>query len=180
MIEIDISELCDYVILIGGLVVAIKNIYDFTAKPTSYFKRKKIQKEEEWHSAYLAKKLPEMLVQHDLQIREKYKADRMNYLKEIKQEVTSELIPQIEEIRQINMNQNQIIETLAKSSRDVLREKIMVIYHKNKRNKSLTLYEKEALDQYFKDYKAEGGNNYIDKYYGRMKTWQVLDEDYED
>jgi hypothetical protein len=35
----------------------------------------------------------------------------------------------------------------------------------------MAIYEKEALEQYYIDYKAEGGNSYIDKYYKRMSTW---------
>jgi hypothetical protein len=52
----------------------------------------------------------------------------------------------------------------------------MAIYHKGKRTKTLTLWEKEALAQYYTDYKAEGGNGYIDKYYNRMMAWAVIDE----
>jgi hypothetical protein len=69
---------------------------------------------------------------------------------------------------------------LAESAKDVLREKIMAMYHKNKRSRTLEEHEKEALTQYYKDYKAIGGNSYIDKYYGRMETWAVIPDDYID
>ena len=71
------------------------------------------------------------------------------------------------EIDQIT-NLTQQYETLCVNSKDVLREKIMQVYFKNKKDKTLTLHEKEALDQYFIDYKAIKGNSYIDKYYNRM------------
>jgi hypothetical protein len=71
-------------------------------------------------------------------------------------------------------------ETLCISAKDVLREKIMQLYFKNKKDKMLTLHEKEALDQYYIDYKAIKGNSYIDKYYNRMRLWQVIDDDDED
>lgn len=61
--------------------------------------------------------------------------------------------------------------------RDVIREKIMAIYHKNKNDHSLTMFEHEALEQYYKDYKNLNGNSYIDKYYARMKPWQIIDND---
>ena len=54
------------------------------------------------------------------------------------------------------------------------------MYFKNKKDKTLTLHEKEALDQYYVDYKAIKGNSYIDKYYNRMRKWQVIDDDEED
>ena len=72
------------------------------------------------------------------------------------------------------------VAALAESAKDVLREKIMAIYHKNKRVRRLEEHEKEALTQYYKDYKAIKGNSYIDKYYGRMKNWEVIPDDYED
>lgn len=72
------------------------------------------------------------------------------------------------------------VAALAESAKDVLREKIMAIYHKNKRVRRLEEHEKEALTQYYKDYKAIKGNSYIDKYYGRMKNWEVIPDDYEE
>lgn len=71
-------------------------------------------------------------------------------------------------------------ETLAISARDVLREKIMAIYHKNKRERRMSEYEREALTQYYNDYKAIDGNSYIDKYYARMKNWETDEDDYLD
>jgi hypothetical protein len=57
----------------------------------------------------------------------------------------------------------------------------MNIYHKNKAERAMTEYEREALDQYYKDYHALKGNSYIDKRMARMDKWQVIyDEDPED
>jgi hypothetical protein len=64
------------------------------------------------------------------------------------------------------------------SAKDVLRAKIMRIYDENVKTKKIHLSDKEALDQYYLDYKALKGNSYIDKYYGRMKKWEVIDDDY--
>ena len=50
-------------------------------------------------------------------------------------------------------------------------------YNKNKSDKHMTFHEREALDQYYKDYKKIGGNSYIDKYYNRMSVWTVGDDD---
>lgn len=65
------------------------------------------------------------------------------------------------------------MESLKISAKDVLREKIMAIYHKNKNDRIILEHEHEALEQYYKDYKALGGNSYIDKYYRRMSKWVV-------
>jgi hypothetical protein len=50
----------------------------------------------------------------------------------------------------------------------------MAIYHKNKHNRVMSEYEREALTQYYKDYKALNGNSYIDKRYERMKHWTIV------
>ena len=117
--------------------------------------------------------MPIILYNHDLETRDKYRADRENYLREIKAEVLSEVGNDI-------TRNNETIEALKISAKDVLREKIMAIYHKNKTTRTLTEYEKEALDQYCKDYKALGGNSYIDKRYKRMCNWQVIYDDLSD
>ena len=119
--------------------------------------------------------MPQILYNHDLETREKYKSDRLNYLNEIKEEILSEISDDIS-------TNSQTIDALVISAKDVLREKIMAIYHKNKYNRTLTEYEREALNQYYVDYKALGGNSYIDKRYNRMDKWKVIydDDPYDD
>ena len=170
-----ISELVDYIILLGALAGAIYKIYDFFAMPTSKLKQRAIEKEKERIGAVLDEKLPQILYKHDLETKEKYKNDRQNYLNEIKAEILAEISDDI------NTN-TKTIDALVISAKDVLREKIMAIYHKNKYNRTLTEYEREALNQYYIDYKALKGNSYIDKRYKRMDKWKVIydDDPYDD
>ena len=112
--------------------------------------------------------MPDILYKHDLETREKYLADRQNYLQEIKKEVLLEIQSKLGTVDKLT----EQYEALVISAKDVLREKIMQIYFKNLDSKTLTQHEKEALDQYYKDYKAMKGNSYIDKYYKRMETWK--------
>ena len=170
-----ISELVDYIILVGALIGAIYKIYDFFATPTSKIKQRSIEKEKQRIGAVLDEKLPQILYKHDLETKEKYKNDRQNYLNEIKAEILAEIGDDI------NTN-TKTIEALVISAKDVLREKIMAIYHKNKYNRTLTEYEREALNQYYVDYKALNGNSYIDKRYKRMDKWKVIydDDPYDD
>lgn len=170
-----ISELVDYIILLGALAGAIYKIYDFFAMPTSKLKQRAIEREKERIGAVLDEKLPQILYKHDLETKEKYKNDRQNYLNEIKAEILAEIG------EDINTN-TKTIDALVISAKDVLREKIMAIYHKNKYNRTLTEYEREALNQYYVDYKALEGNSYIDKRYKRMDKWKVIydDDPYDD
>ena len=62
----------------------------------------------------------------------------------------------------------------------MLRQRIMMIYHNYKTSKRITIYDREALDEAYKDYKAEGGNSYIDKYYKRTLSWETYYPDDEE
>jgi len=95
---------------------------------------------------------------------------------------------QTREIVKINTLQNDEIETikrilekievqlnvLTESSKDMMRQRIMSIYHRYKNDRKMPLYERETLNELYKDYKKEKGNSYIDKYYFRMEKWETI------
>ena len=172
-VEITLSSVVDTIILIGALCAAIYKIWDFFAKPTSSIKQKRLEKQKTLMREVLNEELPKRLEAHDVETRKKYLADRQRYLKEIKDEVVNQVGGSI--------NQNaEDLEALKISAKDVLREKIMRIYHSYRHDRAFPLYEQEALAQYYKDYKKLNGNSYIDKYYGRMKAWKIIyDDDYD-
>ena len=164
---------CNVIILCGGVVVAIKNISEWLGKPITFLKKKTDVDFDKKVVAIIKRELPDLLHSHDLEVRNRYRADREAYLQDIKNEVLKSIQTELGTVNHLS----EQYEALAISAKDVLREKIMAIYHKNKKDKTLTYHEKEALDQYYKDYKAINGNSYIDKYYKRMCTWTVVDED---
>lgn len=167
---LSIGEIVDYIILFAALLGAIYKIYEFFAKPTSKLKQRKELKEKARIRAVLNETLPTILQTRDLQTRDKYKSDRQNYLNEIKDEILKEISDDI----RTNTN---TIDALVISAKDVLREKIMGIYQKNRYSRTMTEYEREALNQYYVDYKALKGNSYIDKRYARMDKWKVIYDD---
>jgi hypothetical protein len=61
--------------------------------------------------------------------------------------------------------------------KELLRERIMLIYGRNKSRRQLEEHEKIELDRAYKQYKSILGNSYIDDYYARMKTWEVIPDD---
>lgn len=168
-----LQDICNWIILLGAVTVAIINILKFFGKPVSFFKKKK---DTEYHKT-LKKSLDEIMPtyfeQHDLQTRDKYLKDRLNYLNEIKKAVLNDTKDVLEEIRQLSVEQSKNLEKLNQSSKDILRQKIMSIYHQYKEYRKMPLFAKEALDELYKDYKAQGGNSYIDKYYSRMNNWEI-------
>lgn len=175
-----LQEVCNWIILIGGVTVAIINIFKFFGKPITFFKKKKDKEYQDNLKKALDTLIPDYLEQHDLQTRDKYLADRLRYLKEIKGAVLEDTKDILEEIKELNIKQSENLEKLNMSSKDVLRQKIMTIYHQYKENQKMPIFAKEALDELYKDYKAQGGNTYIDKYYARMNRWEVYQEDYDE
>lgn len=176
-----VSQICDIIILVSALCIAFTNIYNFFAKPTSKLKKKKSEELQAQISDTLEEKLPDILLEHDLETRQKYLNDRQQYLNEIKTEVLTDVKEILDDIYKLNLEQNESIKTLSQGNKDMLRQRIMDIYYTYREEKRLPIHKKEALDELYKDYKAEGGNSYIDKYYNRMKTWEVYDdENYED
>ena len=173
-----LQTVCNVIIIVGGAIMAIKNVAEWFGKPIRFFKKKSTDNFEERVKEILNKVLPDLLVAHDLEIRDKYKADREAYLQDIKKEVLKEIKTELSQVSQLT----EQYEALAISAKDVLREKIMAIYHKNKYNRSMTEYERESLNQYYVDYKALNGNSYIDKRYNRMDKWRVIydDDPYDD
>jgi CRISPR/Cas system-associated protein Cas5 (RAMP superfamily) len=137
-IEITLGSVVDIIILIGALCAAIYKIWDFFAKPTSSIKKRRKEKQKELIREVLNEELPKRLEEHNIKTREKYKSDRQRYLKEIKSEV-------LEEVRDPISQNSDDLEALKISAKDVLREKIMAVYHKNKRERALPEHEKEAL-----------------------------------
>lgn len=162
----------DIIILVGALFLAIERIF----KPLLKLRQRSEANFEEKVVEILNKKLPDILMAHDLETREKYKQDRYNYLCQIKDEILKSIQSELQQVDELNLQ----YEALVISAKDVLREKIMAIYHKNKKDKRMSGYEREALTQYYKDYKAINGNSYIDKYYARMKKWETDEDDYLD
>ena len=172
----NLESVCDLIILFGTAYFMILKMIDSFAKPTSKLKKKRVDKEKEKIKEALDEALPKYLESHNIEIKEKF-------LNEIKEALHEENKNDLEEIKEINKSQNEQLKYLKEmilkinnSSKDIMRQKIMAIYHANKKTKTLTIYDKETLDELYKDYKAQNGNSYIEKYYARMKKWKVIDE----
>ena len=168
-----LSALGDLVIFISAVVLAIINILNFIGKPIKAIRKKQDTELNKKINARLDEILPEYFDKRDQETRAKYLSQRQAYLKDIQGEVLFEVSVPLHEINDLLSLQTDAIETLQKGTKDVLRQKILDIYHEYKHIRRFPIYVKEKLDELYKDYKAENGNSYIDKYYGRMKNWEV-------
>lgn len=170
-----LNVVCNTIVLLSGTLIAIKTIAEMVGKPIKLIKNKSNEEFEEKVVEIVEKILPQDLKIHDLEVRDRYKSDRQKYLEDIKDEVLTDISDQLIIIAEL---QDQI-ERIEIAQKDVLREKIVCMYELNKEYRKLKFFEKKALDQYYKDYKAMNGNSYIELIYARMATWEVEPDDYE-
>lgn len=56
----------------------------------------------------------------------------------------------------------------------LLRNSILDIYYRNNQNAEIKLYEFENVEYMYKQYKALGGNSFVDKIWKEMQTWKVI------
>lgn len=175
-----VSQICDVVILVSAVLIAVKNIYEFFAKPTSKIKTRYQKHLDSNIGTMIEEKMETALKKHDEAVAADVECRKEQVKNAVKEEILLEIKPTLDSILEQNQQQNISIDKLNISSKDMLRQRIMSIYYLNRKARQLTDTELEILNELYKDYKAQGGNSYIDKYYRRMKTWKVLEDDYED
>ena len=130
-----LQSVCNWIIIIGGTLVAVKTISEWIGKPIRFVKKRTDENFENSVIEILNRVLPSMLITHDLEVRDRYRADRKRYLQEIKAEVLQNIQVQLTSVSNLEERYNGLqeqYEALVISAKDVLREKIMAVYHKNK------------------------------------------------
>lgn len=122
----------------------------------------------------LEEKAPDYLDAHYKRIREKFRGDRQKYLEDITTEVIDNIHDSLETVETHETRMVIFTEVL----KELLRERIMAIYDRNRTRRQLEEHEKIQLDRSYEQYKTIKGNSYIDEYYQRMLTWKVIADDY--
>ena len=195
-----LSDASSIIILVAAVCVAIANIYKFFANGKKGIQDKvedarasKEQEEEkrvraivsqmqEEQSAatkqlilsIMGEALPGALEGHYKNIRDKFKNDRERYLHDITDEVTRNIQDSLDAVEVHEDRMTVFTEVL----KELLRERIMAIYRRNKSKRTLEEHEKIELDRSYASYKSIKGNSYIDEYYARMESWEIIADDY--
>ena len=174
-----LSQICDAVIFFSAVLVAIRTIYEFFAKPTSKFKQHQMKIIDDRVQQSFKENFDKEITNYEEKRNSECETRYQELMADVSDKINNEMQPRFDEIMAQNKAQNENINLLITSSKDMLRQRIMWIYHSNKNNRSLTVTEKEILDELLKDYKAENGNSYIAKYANRMSTWEITPDDYD-
>lgn len=144
-----LDKICDYIILIAAVISALYVIAKPVLSTKGIFKKKEAEK------------------------------FRNNFDKEFDRRAPgcSSQILLLNEIKELNVSQSQEISKLTVGIKNIQRQQIMMIYNENKSTRTLEETERERLDELYRDYKSEGGNSFIDKYYARMCNWEVVSDE---
>lgn len=199
----DLAVICDVIILIAAVLGAITAIWKFIFNSGKGIKKTvdKVteEKEAEFNAkvdariaervqpmidqaartltasfeGLLDKHLPDRLTAHDLETRQKYLADRQRYLCEIKDEVVQVMQ---DRITAVDEHEDQM-KVFTEVMKELLRERIMEIYRRNKHLRQLEDHERYELRQAYASYKSINGNSYIDGYYATMETWDTVPDE---
>ena len=165
-----LEAICDWIILLAATGTAIYKLIEFVSKPTSKIKQRK----KEQLKSVLEEVVPPYIETYSKQI-------QPQCAKQISSQVLGNIQDDIKEIKAMNIKQTSQIDNMNTSLKDILRQKIMTIYHTYRKYQALPISEREKLDEFYRDYKAQDGNSYIDKYYKRMCTWETLtDEEFDE
>lgn len=195
-----LETIASIVILIGAVCVAVTNIWKFFANGGKGIKNRvdqvreeqkcaeethirevvaTIQEEQSEHTYevilnIMKDALPDALTEHYKKIRDQFKGDREQYLHDITDEVTHNLQTSLETVEAHETRMMVFTEVL----KELLRERIMAIYSRNRHKRELEEHEKVELERSYASYKSIKGNSYIDDYYKRMQTWKVIPDNY--
>lgn len=141
-----LQTICDVIILIGAVAGAIMGIQALLGKPIGFFKKR----------------------------REKNAKDRHDKIvKDVADNVKKAINPQLEEIFQQNLEQNEDIATLTIAVRDSIGAEILAFYESHKIVCNITEDQKDAIEDMYKAYKSIDGNHYVDKIYKKMNDWDI-------
>lgn len=198
-----LSSAVDIIVLISALCIAVTNIYKFFANGKKGIQRRvdtaREEQEQEFNrkvdervreivqpmidqtartltasfEGLLDKYLPRKLETHDLETRQKYLSDRQRYLCEIKDEV---LLAMQERLNSVESHEEQMT-VFTEVLKELLRERIMEIYRRNKHIRLLEDHERFELKTAYASYKSINGNSYIDEYYAIMEKWDTVPDE---
>ena len=149
------EQLNNIVTPIGIFLATIFSIYSFFAKPTSFFKKKRLERQRKFVESIIEETVEKIVEERFLSYNEQ----------------TEQFLDQIEKL---NTEQSKLITILCRSSQDLLRQRIMTIYHTYKVDQQIPIYLWEDVKMLYKDYKDQMGNSYLDRYYERMEMWEII------
>lgn len=162
MSNIGLQEICNVIILVSAVIIAVKNIYGFIKKPVKGINDYALKAEQKRMEETLRREVPQIIKDNLQDI-----TATINELKAMNQSLQK----QLEEIQQTS-------KMLKTSQLDLLRYDMNRLYYKYRPYKKMLDCDKKAFMKFYTDYHDAGGNTWIDTLYEEVKEWGIVhDED---
>lgn len=162
MSNIGLQEICNVIILVSAVIIAVKNIYGFIKRPVKGINDYALKAEEKRMEEILRREVPKIIKDNLQDI-----TATINELKAMNQSLQK----QLEEIQQTS-------KMLKTSQLDLLRYDMNRLYYKYRPYKKMLDCDKKAFMKFYIDYHDAGGNTWIDTLYEEVKEWGIVhDED---
>lgn len=176
-----LNDLASIIVLISGVIIAIKNIYAFFKKPVEDLQKKARENEEKHIIQVFEEKIPELLKDHGKSVGEERKKETEALFNSLKDEMLEAFDDKTEELKEIDLDQNKCIQRiqtsidrLNESQLDTMRYNMNRIYYKYQPYKKILDYDKKAFMKFYTDYHQMGGNTWIDQLYNELKDWDTV------
>lgn len=161
--NLSLQEICNIIILVSAVIIAVKNIYGFLKKPVDDLHGRAQSAEQHRVEEILSKKVPEMVKANQ--------EDIIDSLEEIKGLVLDQ---------QHNLNKIQkSVDLLNTSQMDLMRYNMNRLYYKYRPFKKILDCDKKAFMKLYNDYHDMGGNTWIDSLYNEVMCWEIVEDESE-
>ena len=184
--NIDLQEVCNLIILISAVIIAVKNIYGFLKKPVDDLHGRAQSAEEKRIEKVLNNRVPEILSKCAMSMKEEQRNQLSNMEESIKKCVVNAVEDKVEELKEITLDQGQEIKQIQKSvnlineaEMDVMRLNMNQIYYKYRPYKKILDCDKKAFMKIYTDYHSMGGNTWIDMLHAEVITWEIVEDETE-
>lgn len=161
--NLSLQEICNIIILVSAVIIAVKNIYGFLKKPVDDLHGRAQSAEQRRVEEILSKKVPEIVKTNQ--------EDIIDSLEEIKGLVLDQ---------QHNLNEIQkSVDLLNISQMDLMRYNMNRLYYKYRPFKKILDCDKKAFMKLYNDYHDMGGNTWIDSLYNEVMCWEIVEDESE-
>ena len=179
---LNLQGVCNVIILVSAVIIALKNIYGFFKKPVTDLQDKARLAEEKRIVRIVEEKMPEILKKHSQNV----KGERQLEDKKMAGAVIEAMDDKIEEVKEIQLDQGTQMQKIQKSvdllntsQMDLMRYNMNRLYYKYRPYKKILDCDKKAFIKLYNDYHEMGGNTWIDSLYEEVKKWETVEDDCE-
>lgn len=184
--NLDLQEICNIIILVSAVIIAIKNIYGFFKKPVDDLQDRANDRERQHIEAVIQEKVPQLLAEHGRKVQEQRKQEDKQMAATIKDSIVEAIDDKVEELKEITLDQGTTLENIQKSvdtlnlsQMDLMRYNMNSLYYKYRPYKKILDCDKKAFIKFYKDYHSMGGNTWIDTLYEEVLKWEIVEEESE-